>query len=194
MKRPGLTLTELLISMFIMSIVSLVVVNIFIASGKLTKNEQVHIEVGGNAARIYTSMDGPLREGKAVITSVVYNSTTYTTDEDTLVFTVPSIVGGNTTNTTDKIIFYVDTANPNNKIIKRVVIPYVDVSVPANNSTRTGGVSTVATGIRDFYLRYYHSDPTLAQTISATITTSQTSNSRNITNAAILYATFRNHS
>src|SRR5436190_8148161 len=84
-RRPGLSLVELLISIGIMSIVMLIAVNIYLGSGTFVSAEQQRIEVGENASQTLSTVDEVLREATAVLASVVYSGTTYTSGDNTVV-------------------------------------------------------------------------------------------------------------
>lgn len=185
----GVTLVELLVAIGIMSIIVLIVVNLFISSGRFSSAEQLRIDVSENASRVLAGLDETLREGRAVITSATYNSITYTTGDTTVVLTTPSLLadGSLSLSNVDTIIVYRDTTDPNAITLRRII------AAVGVGSTRTTGISTIVQGVKDVYFRYTTDTPTEATVVSATITTEKVVNTRPFTAAMILNATLRNH-
>lgn len=189
MKRPGLSLTELLVSITIMSIIILIVSNIYIGSGRFVTAEQSRIDVGENASRALSTLDAVLRTGKAILASTIYSGTTYTTGDQTLVFTSPSLLSDGTLSLTDDdtFIVYLDSTDPAHQRIRLITAGL------GASSTRTTGTIDLVQGVQDLYFRYTTDDVTGSTTVAVTITTQTTINKLPFTKALILNVTFRNH-
>lgn len=185
----GVTLVELLVGIGIMSIIVLIVVNLFISSGRFSSAEQLRIDVSEKAARVLSGLDETLREARAVITSANYSSVTYTTGDTTVVLTTPSLLadGSLSLSDTDTVIVYRDTSDPDNIALRRII------AALGTGSTRTTGSTTLVQGVKDVYFRYTTDVPTETTVVSATVTTETSVNNRPFTAAMILNATLRNH-
>lgn len=192
MIRRGLTLAELTISLALLGLIAVVAVNIYVSAGQLSKDELLRIDVGASANRALSTVDRLIRQGRSVMASAVDNSVTYTTGDTTLVLTAPSIVGGATTATSDTIIVFLDATDPSNGLLKAITVPYVDAD-PAKNSTRPGGTSILASGVKDVFFRYNDADPTLATAVTVSLRTTGSAAGKTRTQATLLYATLRNH-
>lgn len=188
-QRPAVSLVELLASIAVMGIIVLIVINLYISSGQFVGAEQLRIDVGLNASRALATVDETLREGRAVLASTNYGGDTYTTSDTTLVLTTPSLLvsGSLSSSEVDTIILDLDSSNPDDQVIRRIV------AAVGAGSTRTTGVTGAMTGVQDLYFRYTTDVPTDTTVVTATITTVKTVNTKPFTTAIILNATLRNH-
>ena len=188
-RRPGLTLVELLVSIFAMGLIFLIVTNIYIGTGRFTSAEQTQIDVGTSASRTLSTFDRTLREASDVLTSVVYSGTTYTSGDTTLVITTPSTLSDGTLSlfAADTEVLYLDTSVANNYQIKLIT------AALGTGSTRTTGVTTITDGVQDLFFRYNTDDITAASQVTATVRFTKTNGGRTYSNISILNATLRNH-
>lgn len=187
-KRHGLTLIELLISIGIIGIVVVIVGNIFINTSRFGSDEQLRIDVGESASRVLGPLDEILREGKEVLASTVINSVTYTSDTNTVVFTLPSLdVGGLTiAGSSDIAVIDYDITDASNPIVRLLVEPASDTFRPAQNSR-------IVEHVKDLYIRYTAETPVTAQALTLTVQITKDIRDRTFTRTNILYAVFRNH-
>lgn len=187
--RSGLTLVEMLITIFILGIIVIIISNLFIGSTRFARDEQLRIDVGENAARIFSTTDETLRQGKQVLTDATINSVLYTTDADTLVFALPSLVGGKPSGFDDDIdlcVILLDTTVSNNTRLRLII-------EPDGVSEREPVDRTLIEQVKDVYFRYTNTNPSLATAVTVTVTVEEQVNNRPFTRANILYASFRNH-
>lgn len=180
----GVTLPELIVSMFVFVLLGGVIVSIYLSSGRLTSNEQLRIDVDVSANRVLTVMDQTLRQGKAVLAQYpTSGSPTYTTGDSTLALSLPSILSNGTLSSTDEdsAVFYLDNGE-----LKLLIDAHA-------NSTRTDQTRTVTSNVRDAFFRYNATTLTSATAVTATITTQKTVLGKPYTQASILNITLRNH-
>ncbi len=183
--HSGITLLELIVSISIMSLVILVVVNIFIGTSRFNTDEQSRILVGDEATRVFSTLDQTLRQGKAIVASAIINGTTYTTNGTTVVLTLPSIVAGSPSPTqTDIAVVRWDSSSEQIQLI----------TAPDPSSSRAAGTAILTDGVSDIYFRYTSDDPTVSTTVEATIITSAPVNNSSFRQTAVLYVPLRNHS
>lgn len=196
-QRPGISLPELLVSIFVLGIVVVVIANLYIGSSRFTRDEQLRIDVGENAARIFTTLDPILRQGKRVVSNATINSINYTTDTETIVFAVPSIINGTPSQTVEDLAVVTPEPPVNGNIRLRFVLePFDDDADPGNDasdSTRPAEDRIVTERVRDLYLRYNEPIATDATGVTMTVTFEHLVNQKPFIRANVLYATFRNH-
>lgn len=186
--RPGLTLLELLISMAILGIIVVVVSNLFIAAAQYTASEQTRITVGESNSRIFSTLDRTVRQGKAILSSATINSVLYNTSDMSMVFTLPSIqIDGTLTPTTsDTAVLFTDTIITNNHRLRLIIEP--DAS-----SYRDAVDQIITDHVADVYFRYNDEDPTMANSVTITVTNSQSILGRAFTQRNLVNLTLRNN-
>jgi hypothetical protein len=181
--HPGFTLIEQVLSLFTLVIVMAIVGNLFIVGSRFSADEATRIEVGESAARILSTVDDTLREGRAIIASATINGTTYTTGKDVVVLTLPSIVNDQPTGSNDTVVIYRDAAT--NQLIQRTA---ADPS-----SSRVSGPVQVGTDVGQVYFRYTTNDPTSSTAVTVLVGTTQKLRTTTYTKYVLLYETLRNH-
>ncbi len=188
MIRRGLTLIELLISIAIIGVVVVIVGSIFINTSQFGSDEQLRIDVGESASRVLGPLDAILREGKEIQSSAVIGGTTYTSDHDTIVFTLPALDAGGATiaGVSDVAVITLDTTNANNYILRLIVDP-------ASGTFRQRQNGLAVDHVKDLYIRYTAGTPVAAQAITLTARITKELRNRTFTRTNILYAVFRNH-
>lgn len=186
--RSGLTLVELLITITILGFIVVTVGSIFIDTSRFSSDEQLRIDVGESASRVIGPLDVALREGKAVLASAVINGTTYTTDADTVVFSLPSIDGGGATIPTidDTAVITLDGSNAANPIARLIISP-------TSGTFRQAQDGSAVDHVKDLYIRYTTDNPIDAQALTVTVQVAKDLRLRTFTRSNILYAVFRNH-
>jgi len=171
--------------MSIMTIIILVVVNIFVGTIHFNRDEQSRIDVGDAASRTFSTLDESLRQGKSILTSSAINGTTYTTGDQTVVLTWPSLVAGSpSASVTDTVVITYNAA-------QQRLVQYIS---PDATSSRGPSTAILTTNVTDLYFRYTSDNPTASTTVAATIVTGATVNGQPFKQTAILNATLRNHS
>jgi type II secretory pathway pseudopilin PulG len=185
--RPGTTLIELLITILVLAIIVTIVGNVYIGSSRFTRDEQLRIDVGENAARIFSTTDQTLRQAKAVLANASLSGTNYTTDTDTLVFSLPSLVGGQPSPVEiDTGVIQVDTSLPDNPRLRLLIEPDA-------TSEREAADRILIEQVKDVYFRYTSPIPTNSTVVTVTVTIEELVNNRSFSRANLLYASFRNH-
>lgn len=194
--RPGITLPELLVGIFVLGLIVVVIGNLYIGSSQFNRDEQLRIDVGENAARVFANIDPFLRQAKQVLANATINSTLYTTSTDTIVFSLPSIINGTPSQTyTDTGVITPDTSIATIQRLRLIVVPYDDDSDPANDatdSTRSAQDRIVVEHMQDIYLRYNTPIATDATGVTITVNIKKTINQKSYVRSNVLYATFRN--
>ncbi|MBI5405028.1 MAG: prepilin-type N-terminal cleavage/methylation domain-containing protein [Candidatus Kerfeldbacteria bacterium] len=177
-RQTGISLVEIMVAISILTVVGIVVGTIYINAGRFTQTEQLKVDVDLSANRVLATLNEHLRQGKAVLPSY----STYTTGPTTLVFSVPSQVGGAPSqSTTDTYVLYLDAG---------VLSLLIDAD---ESSSRTDQTVEITRNVKDVYFRYTTSVPTAATGVTVTITTEKNINGQAYTQASILNATFLNH-
>lgn len=162
---------------------TLVVVNVFISAKNFYADEEQRIQVGETAARALATLDDTLREGRLIVASGTVGGTTYTTDDDTLVLALPSIVGGVLTTANDTVVI---TRNTATNILE-------ELTAVSAGSTRPAGSKQLASGVNDVYFRYTTDDPVSSTAVTVVVSSTKTANQRPFTRTILLYETLRNH-
>lgn len=188
MKRPGLTFIELLISLSVLGLIITVASSLFISTGQFSSDEQLRIDVGESAGRVIGPLDQILREAKIVVASAIVDGITYTSDENTLVFTLPSLDSNGATiaNADDIGVITLDPTNPNFQTIDLFIRP-------GNGTFRAAQSGSVVEHVKDLYIRYTDDVPENAQAATLTVQVTKQVRGRTYTRSNILYAVFRNH-
>ncbi len=186
--RPGTTLPELLVSIFVIGLIVVVVGNLFVGSSRFSREEQFRIDVGENAARVLSTMDETLRQAKNILVSATVSGTNYSTGTDTLVFTLPSIQPDGQLSATaiDTAAIVLDPSVAGNTRLLLKLDP--DAS-----STRPAADRPLVEHIKDVYFRYTTPTPSNATAVSVIVMTGQIINNLEYTRANILSIVLRNH-
>lgn len=186
MKRPGLTLPEMMISIVVIGIVMVVCVGAYLTTAKVVRRESDRSTVTLGTGRVLGPLDTLLRQGRAIVTQYppAPGVATVTTGTDALVFTVPSLVGSTLTDANDYITLVRDTTVVENP--RLIMTVYPDAT-----SSRTAGETVIATYVADLYLRYPDIDPTAAENLTITVRLNKGTSSETA-ETLILNATLRN--
>lgn len=110
LKKKGLTLVELLITMSIGVVVGTMLLVILVNSGGLFYKESSKIEQGLNINDAFSVFDEAVKQAVAIETSHAFGSTTYTSGIDQLVLKMSAIDSSNNiiSNAYDYYIFFLD--------------------------------------------------------------------------------------
>ncbi len=182
--RAGFTIFEVIISLLVVALLTLVVVNVFVGVNQFNRAEQSRILVGDQATRLFANLDATLRQGKAILSSATVGGTLYTTSSTTLVITLPSLVAGQpSASTVDTVAVTLNSASGQ----------LTAISAPDPSSSRPSGTTLLMTSVSDIYFRYTTDDPTQSTAVTVVTIVGSTTNQRTFLQPAILYATLRNH-
>ncbi len=183
--RRGMTLSELLVSMFVMALLVGVLVSTYISAGRLTSQEQNRIEVDLAGSRLLAETDRLVRQAKAVEAQYpTSGSPTYTTNDTTLVFSMPSLVGGTPDTSTGKVDIGVLHLSGSDLLLT------IDAD-PA--SDRIDETRTATTNVKDINFRYNTVTPSSAREVVTTIRTEKLFLTFPYTQITILHETLINH-
>lgn len=191
MRRPrdqrGMTLTELLISIFVMGFVGWIVYDVYVSVGRFSGSEQNRIEVDVSANRVLTVMDQYLRQAKSVLAQYPLqpNPSTYTSGDSAIVLALPTTLSGGTLHptATDIAVFY--RSGTTLQLL-------IDADETAS-STRTDGTRDITTNVKDVFFRYNSTSVTNATATTVLLRTEKTVLGSPYTQTALLNVTFRNH-
>lgn len=161
MKKCGITLIELLITMSMIAIIASVITSVYLIGFKTFKEEMASSIVQSNAQTILDAMTTDIKNGLQI--EPTYGS--YTTSETTIIIRVPAIDSSNNilyesdTMLFDRIIYYYN----NNSIHKMIVAD------PGSSRASRSGFDTVLDA-NVLVLRFtYEPDASSATFVSATI-------------------------
>lgn len=168
MNHRGVTLVELLVSLAVMVIMGFTMTTLYLASEKVAKRESVGSFVQTENIFGQQRLRDALSDGTAIIPSVIIAGTTYTTDEQTLVFHVPSInaSGDIVTSTWDTYVVTLQGSTPSAQLILRVQ--------PDAASSRPAQTSILAANVADLRIRYETATSLASTKVSVTLRTTKT--------------------
>lgn len=182
-RRPAFTLVEQVVSLFVLASLMLIVVTIFLTANNFSRDEEQRLQVGETAARVLATLDDTVLEGRLILASGVVNSTTYTTNDSTLVLALPSIVNGLPTSANDIVVI---RRNTSTNTLEQLTAPHA-------SSSRSAGTLQLASGVTDLYFRYTTDDPSSSTAVTTLVSSTKTANKKDFTRTTILYETLRNH-
>lgn len=111
--RHGMTLLEVVLVMAIVGLLAIILANILITHGRLFRGESSEVELQLEGSRLTESITTSARVADRVVSSQTINGVAYTTDFDTVIFSIPSIDSqGTISGTFDHIVFYIDPSDP----------------------------------------------------------------------------------
>jgi len=189
MIRRGVTLVEMIMTIAVMAIVMSVVIPAFLMTGRVVSNEISRSELVVDSGRLLGPVDELLRQGKDVVAQYpTSGAPTVTTGSDAMVFTVPSIIGGQLDETSvDYVTLERDTTLTDNA---RLIMTVYPSSSPA--SERPATVSAISKFVSDLYIRYPTTD--LAEVNAVTVLVRSSKMARDLsTQTILLNSTLRNH-
>lgn len=181
-RTRGITLIETLISIFVMSLVAIVVGSIYLNVGRFSGTELDRVDVDLSASRLMAVVDEELSQGKEILLSYSTGPTTYTTDNSTLVFSLPSLVSGQPSpSLTDAAVLFVE--NGELKLL-------IDADP---SSSRTDATRIITRNVEDFFLRYMTEQPTASTGVTVTMRAQRAILGQSYGQTIILHETLRNH-
>lgn len=191
MKRRGLTLPEMVVSIAIMAMVTTVVITAYVAAGRIVGREIIDSSVVVGSGRVLGPLDELLRQGIDV--EAQYPPTgaaLVATSDQALVFSVPSLdSGGNVSDTyKDYVTVALDNSISGNTRLLMTVYP--DSGLP---SSRTNTQTVIATNVAAIYWRYPTVIPTDANLVTTTLRLSRGSQLAVSQQTIILNSLLRNH-
>lgn len=157
----GLTLIEILISIFLFGLISLVLFNVYQGYFSAFGVQQARIDTSRSARTIVNEVEKVARQANHIVASHTFSGTTMTTSSSTAVFELPSVnsVGDIVANTYDYIAFYTTNANM-----------YVRTEA-GSGSIRTSGTKRLSDIVNTLAFTYSNSNLTQATSTSVEIRT-----------------------
>lgn len=127
----GISLVEIIVVIFLIALFSVVLMNVFITHGRLTtaglKTSEMHL----HRVQIERDIKGVIRIATQVMGSQTVGGTLYTTDENTMIFQIPSLdsSGVPIADTFDYAVFHLDPSDPSELFYSREPNPASSRSV-----------------------------------------------------------------
>ena len=164
MSKRGFTLVEVVIVIFLFTLVMLAVVDLFISFNTSYSKQVANIGTAQSAAAFMNEVQRDVLQANSVAASHLYSGTTYTSDASTLVLTLPSVdASGNVVATMyDYAIFYL-TGSTTYRIMD------VDAS-----SARAPGSKKLSDVMSYLTFTYNNVTPSSATNVTVDATTSAT--------------------
>lgn len=182
----GFTFAEALVVIGLFSLLSVFIVGIYLSHNNLYYSQSAEINAVGGARQVMDDMTDQIREAVDIAASYTYSLVLYTTDGDTLVLRLPALdsSGNPIAATYDYVIYYIDAADSSQ--LRKIV-------APNSASTRRAEAKLLTDYLNSLTFAYNNSPLSLADRITITLETRDTSrlNTRSIN---ILEEVFlRNH-
>jgi len=156
-KEPGFTLIETVIVVFFITLLLLVLFNLYDWHSKIYNYQQALTRVSTSARTTLTTMDSYVSQSNLVLASASVNGTTYTSSANTLVLQLPSVdsSGNILAGKSDKAAFYPSGSNF-----------YIQVE-PNASSTRTRLNKILSDSLQSISLTY--NDASFPQVTEVTV-------------------------
>ena len=171
----GFALIEFLIVIAIIGSISTLIASIYYAHLRLFGNQNALIDIANQNKVILDEVVGQIRQSQSIVTTCTPCNGD-TTSQTTIVLRLwPQDTNGDPFDpqgTNYDYIVYKRDPTDNTKLIKN--------TYPAATSSRTSGSRLVATKISSLQFSYDNSDPTQAQQVTITATTSTVSFNKNL--------------
>lgn len=186
MRKRGVTLIELLITMSLVAFIAAVITSVYLTGFKTFKEELASSTVQSNAQTILDALTTDIKNGLQIEPSY----STYTTDDDSIIIRIPAI-------DSNKNILY----SGSNMLFDRIIYYYKDNSIhkviyadPSSSRYSKSGFDTVLDS-KILVLRFaYEPDATSATLVTATISSDiKVSNNRTRSITISGQARLRNH-
>ncbi|MFA6588671.1 MAG: hypothetical protein WCT08_06455 [Patescibacteria group bacterium] len=134
MKNHGVSIVEMIISITILGVISFIMVTIFFASDRVTKGQQIGSTIQTENIFGQNMMRKNLKDATGILTNVTIDAITYTTNEQNLVFKVPSInASGDIINSTWDTFVYTSSGTYPTAQVKLLISPDASSSRPASS-------------------------------------------------------------
>lgn len=189
MKRPGLTLAEFVVTLVVIGIVVTVIGAAYLSVTRIFQQESARSGITLGTGRVLGPLDELLRQGGTIVAQYpISGSPTVTTGTGALVFSIPSLIGGDLSPTElDYVTLERDTAITSNP--RLIMTVYPNQTLP---SERTSQTVVIATNVSDIYFRYSMIDPTASPDVTTTVRLTRTQSGRTLSETIILHSTLRN--
>jgi len=112
--RRGITLLEALVSVSLVTIISLVLMGLFIGHVRISRLVSANADLLNQRTQLEQDFDRFIHLATRVVDSAIVNGTSYTSGLDTLVLEIPSIDGSGfvIADQFDQLAYYLDPADP----------------------------------------------------------------------------------
>lgn len=166
MKR-AFTLIELLISIALISIISVILTTLIIRYGIFYERQNVDIAANLDNRFILDDISAQVRQAAKIATSVTIDGQTFATSQTTIVLKLPALDQNGQTmqNIFDYVIFWQDSQDLKN--FRKKIVPDLQ-------STRKVVSQILTSNLKSVVFSYNNPDPTQASTVTATLETIKT--------------------
>jgi prepilin-type N-terminal cleavage/methylation domain-containing protein len=171
-RNAAFSLTELLVVIAILTIVSGILVGIFIGGFRIFNQQSAIIETQGQAKLVTSTITRDVQQANRVLESRTFGTDTYITSSDTLILELPSIDSSQNIieGKFDYEVFYLDPIEPQKLKLKRETAP---------ESSRRSETKTIANLIENLTFVYKKGNievlPSESEIITIKVTNSKTS-------------------
>lgn len=191
--RRGVSLIEMLVTIFIFSMIMMVVTAMFFVMLQSYNANDAQAQLVENASSIQTRFLSDVNGAYGVLTSATVNGIAYTSGQDTLLLRAASLdADGNpiantcdaaNVNPCDTIVITADPTNASRLL---------EVTAPSATSSR-GAVTKLLTGnLNQYILTYQNADPATTTDVTLTMTLVRTTSHATITHTFHIYGKLRN--
>ena len=184
--QKGFTLIELIVGFSIVGITSVLIASIYIAHSRLFSNQSALIDVASQNRQGLDEMTNQIRESLSIADTCGL-CTPDTISSTILILQLWPIDSSNEPfepSPDYDFIIYKRGSTDTSKLIKKII--------PGAGSFRTSSERIIATDISDLQFSYDNPDPTQASEVTASLTTTATSDTKTFTNTQATKAVLRN--
>jgi len=180
-----MTLSDSLISIFVLVIISMLVVGIFVSYYRYFQIEVAHKNLNASNITALDNISTWIRGAVLVVETMDINGTIYTSDSDTLILELPSLDSQQNIipDIFDNIVFYRDTVNSN--LLKSDILL-------GTGSNRSPGVHLVANYLDSITFNYNDTSFPVINKVEVIISSDQTVHGKQITLGAQTTVKMRN--
>ncbi len=181
-----MSIQEVLVSVTVIVIIIAIVGATYITYTNVIRIQLAYNDLTINLNTAQDHLVESIRNANQIVPSYTINGTEYTTDFDTIVIRIPSIDGSNTiiNNVYDYQVFFRD---PGDATLLRTDL------VAGAGSTRTSGVSTIATDLSGLVFNYNSTTPTDVTKVEMIIDTQRTVSAQTLERVGQTTINLRNH-
>lgn len=165
--KQAFTLIELLISIALISIISVIVTTLVIRYGIFYERQNVEIGANLDNRFILDDMSSQVRQASKITGSVTIDGQLFTTSITSIILKLPSLDqnGQTMSNVFDYVLYWQDSQDL--KIFKKKIVPDVQ-------STRKGASQILTTNLKSISFSYNNPDPEQASVVTAVLETVKT--------------------
>lgn len=185
--KKGLTLVEILVAFVVFSLVTVLVIGVYVSHIKIYSNQNSQIEVASQSKIGIDEIVNETRQSQAIANTCSACGSDTTSSTVLILQLWPLDANGDpkdpTSNNYDYIVFKNNPADTT-QLIKKVL--------PDASSSRTSSTKIIANNVATLNFTYNNGTPSLASQITITLTTSQTGIGKTQTSTQTKIADLRN--